>query len=323
MHVNSPYSVLLPQTYEKLSERVEENLIDETNTWDSALLISSMYLSFVMIPELSPEIIIFPVDPGPAPSSGFNPLSRIYNIYTTTMTWLFQKKNVSYETISFPQAWQMFNSAIVHQYINHLNKEKANFKFIRNFLLIKPEINLCLLKNILLILESELESEIELPINQPICIPIVLAGKQNLSSNHIVALLIKDGMIEYFDSMGIPSDQIILGNNSETLRNVLEYLQAKLGFQIIEHEVKLQADVHNCGVFVCEFYRQRLASGVKMGSKMGALSDNELLSVREKIFSDIFPIMKAEAEINLKTDAESALYDEFDDIFDDLLKTNS
>lgn len=329
MHVSSSELISWPQTYSHLNEKVEENWTDlaDLSLQEPAAHASSIFLSFVMVQESfrepSPEITkrIYPVDPTPAPSR-LNPFSTLYNIYHTATTWISQKKNVSYEAISFPQAWQMFNSAIVHHYINHLKEEKVNFKFVRNFLIIKPEINLCSLKDIFLTLESEI-AEAKSSTNESICIPLVLAGKQNLSSNHIVALLIKDGMIEYFDSLGIPSDQILLGNSSESIRNVLEHLQAKWGFQIIEHRDKLQSDVHNCGVFVCEFYRQRLINETKMGSMLEALSDNELLLARDTIFSAIFPTMKTETEINLKRDAEPSLYNEFDAIFDDLLKADS
>lgn len=295
------------QTFSTVAEKNEIYLkeAEEIDIWASALLVSLN--SSGNSGNTFPLIVSNTMQP-----SFFDP---IYRIFSSISAWLSYNINPNYEKFSFPQSWEMLNSVVVHHYINYLNMKDVKFKFIEYYLLIKPEINLCLLKNI----NAALNYEINPPLDQPICIPIVLAGKGSFSRNHIVGLMIKDGVIEYFDSMGTPSDQIMLADNSGTLRNVLENLQAKLGYKLIEHREKLQHDIHNCAVFVCEFFRQRLKGESKMGSRMLALKYEEIHLIRERIFSDILPIIKDKTEANAKTKTEPPLYNEFDDVFDELL----
>lgn len=238
----------------------------------------------------------------------------LYRIYNTAVTWLSQKRNMEYKECAFPQAWEMFHSAIVHHFMNYLNADKK-FRFIDKFLLITPEINLCSLKNVV----SNFDAELQLPLTQPICIPIVLYGKETFSRNHIIGIMIKDGIIEYFDPIGTPSNQIGLADPSETLKDVLDHLEAKLGFKVIENEIKLQNDIHNCGAFVCDFFRRRLEDKWVMGSKIVALKSNDLLSIRDNIFYNIQPKMKTELEANMEPVTGPSLIQDFDDEFEHLM----
>jgi hypothetical protein len=114
---------------------------------------------------------------------------------------------------------------------------------------------------------------------QPICMPLVLEGKEAFSRNHIVAILIKDNKIEYFDSLGIPSHEVMLANKSGTLADFLKFCEKKFHLnEILEKNVQLQNDIHSCGIFVCNFFNRRLKEQEIMGMTPLAISQEQLIA---------------------------------------------
>ena len=140
--------------------------------------------------------------------------------------------------------------------------------------------------------------------SQPICIPIVMEGS---GISHITALLIKDGIVEYYDSKGQSIDEAkeyFLAKDSKdstqhSLADVLEFLaqffEAKT---LVLNADKHQGDFHSCGVHVCRFFKLRLIDGIKIldaGGKyhpIPSLSKADLENFRKKMLEDISPPKK-------------------------------
>ena len=94
-----------------------------------------------------------------------------------------------------------------------------------------------------------------------IAIPVVLKGRFR---NHIVAVFVNriNNQIEFYDSKGLTSQdrkgESLLATEKLDLPKLLEELRQKYGATtIVENTHKHQYDVHNCGVFVCDYFRRR------------------------------------------------------------------
>ncbi len=99
---------------------------------------------------------------------------------------------------------------------------------------------------------------------QTIVIPLVIPGTSLVERNHIVAVLIEDGQLEYYDSKGVFSQNINLSNGL-TLFQMLTVMQhvfcesANQSLKIRENGKTHQFDVNNCGAFVAKFIHDRIA----------------------------------------------------------------
>jgi len=81
---------------------------------------------------------------------------------------------------------------------------------------------------------------------------LIKRGLNQIESKHIVLITIANGVVEYYDSKAVQSQMIPLGNNTGTLRDVLEHCKIKFGAERIEENDKEeQYDINSCGIFVC------------------------------------------------------------------------
>lgn len=267
-----------------IPEPVAENLLALPEDKQKVILDSLQQSETSPTPQSLPDSVVKSSEP-----SIFNPIFKLYN---TATTWLCQSKNIEFEKFNFPQHWSMFKKEPVNDYMNYLKNRPAagNVHYFYNYLLLY-KVNQRTVEEVISdfspIIDKLNDPQNPIQVNEPICIPLILAGKETLSRDHIVGLIIKDGIIEYFDSMAVPSSEITLGENSGTLREVLEHFGAILGYPIIENPIRLQNDIHNCGVFVCNFFKRRVEDQEPMGSTLLSIGYEKLLSIRENIFASI------------------------------------
>lgn len=103
---------------------------------------------------------------------------------------------------------------------------------------------------------------------EPVIFPIVFKHYGILEREHIASILIKDGSIEYYDPKGVVANRNLLLDKSHTLEDVLDYLNLRFlngTGSIFQSPFQHQVDAHNCGVFSCKFYYDRLVENKGMG----------------------------------------------------------
>ena len=79
--------------------------------------------------------------------------------------------------------------------------------------------------------------------------------------------MIKDGQIEYFDPKGIEAKHRNLKEDG-TVEDVLKYLDeifCKKQNEIFQNRMTHQMDINNCGVYVCQFYYDKLVNKEWLG----------------------------------------------------------
>lgn len=125
-----------------------------------------------------------------------------------------------------------------------------------------------------------------------LCLPIVIKGGDSGMVDHIVAVLLKDQAVEYFDSMAKPSNKIRLNKTKDTLRNFLEHLANKYKeaegcdkVEIYENKAPIQQNIHACGIYVAHFFNRRLNNGLEplMGSTRTQVKSQEVEEFRRKM----------------------------------------
>ena len=100
----------------------------------------------------------------------------------------------------------------------------------------------------------------------PIVIPINFEAYGFLERNHIESIIIKDRVVDYYDSKGALSEFKVL-KCSSTLQDVLNYCREKFNCTAIaENSYIHQYDTHNCGVFVCRHIYSKICENQLMGT---------------------------------------------------------
>ncbi len=119
----------------------------------------------------------------------------------------------------------------------------------------------------------------------PICIPVNFGSQGLLERNHIAIILIKDGVVDYYDSKGIISSKRSLQSN-HTLEDVLEYCLTKFTREgkIVENPYMHQYDSHSCAVFICNYLFLKIVSNQTMGELyLETLKPGEIQDFRNSI----------------------------------------
>lgn len=121
-------------------------------------------------------------------------------------------------------------------------------------------------------------------LNLPIIIPINFNGYGLLERNHIASIIIKDGVVDYYDSKGILSENKIL-KCGKSLQDVLKYCVEKFNCKnIAENPYIHQYDAHNCGVFVCYHIYSKIVENQLIGTvTVQAPTTSEIQDFRETI----------------------------------------
>lgn len=215
-----------------------------------------------------------------------NSIQKFGRVLNTLKAWVTGTKAQSSQHVDVPSPWEQFGSNIVYGFLESLKKKESvqDFDVIEPFYkLPKTGINKMTKEQVLKIIDDTKITDF----SKPICIPMILSGKEGLSRDHIVGMIIKDGTIEYFDSMGIPSNNQVLADNTSTLRDIMEACKEKFNLnEVVENQIQIQSDVHNCGVFVCDFFIRRLEKQEIVGSMKVEMSDEELYATREHVLND-------------------------------------
>ncbi len=137
----------------------------------------------------------------------------------------------------------------------------------------------------------------------PIVIPIFLRPENIFQTNHIAAIMIKDGQIEYFDPKGIEAKHRNLKEDG-TVEDVLKYLDeifCKKQNEIFQNRMTHQMDINNCGVYVCQFYYDKLVNKEWLGMMpKNRIPRVQILQFRKKML-DLISSQK-----QLKTDGKKA-----------------
>jgi hypothetical protein len=96
---------------------------------------------------------------------------------------------------------------------------------------------------------------------QTMVIPFVLSGDSRLEINHITVLMIKEGVVSYYDSKGVISDYRPI--EEDTLRAVIDFCRDKWASQaeIKQNVTTHQWDINTCGLRVAQFIYNRVWNG--------------------------------------------------------------
>jgi len=250
--------------------------------------------NFMEPPPLYPEMEQHQQQP-PLTSSGSTVgygINKIYNLYNTGTTWLTHSRNTDFDRLNFPQKWEQLRSSIVLRYLSHLvmGERQHSFALTPSIKIITHLFfnNIGVNKSSLEELKKMIDNKDLFPFGDIICIPMVLAAREHFGRNHIVALLIKDQCLEYFDSKGILSEEIALAEQNETLHDVLAHLKKKYKIsQIFENRIPIQFNVHSCGVFVCDFYKRRLREHEPMGTMLTTVRPGYVEAMHQHIFETL------------------------------------
>lgn len=143
---------------------------------------------------------------------------------------------------------------------------------------------------------------------EPVIFPIVFKHYGILEREHIASILIKDGSIEYYDPKGVVANRNLLLDKSHTLEDVLDYLNLKFlngTGSIFQSPFQHQVDAHNCGVFSCKFYYDRLVENKGMGEipKDGP-SYEDILNFRKFVLTTLE--RKERISVSEPTDTDSS-----------------
>lgn len=94
-----------------------------------------------------------------------------------------------------------------------------------------------------------------------IVIPFVLGGGSMLEINHITVLMIKDGVVAYYDSKGVISEYRPIKENN--LRAVVDFCRDRWagGAEIKQNITTHQWDINTCGLRVAQFVYNRIDTG--------------------------------------------------------------
>ncbi len=193
---------------------------------------------------------------------------------------------------------KMLNSSTIDLFFKRYLEGKVKFNLIREFYY-QPLDRLTLkdIGNIILAKANDRAFDPSLPV----CLPIVM--KSGLVY-HISALLIKDGVCEYYDAKGSSMEQLksrpLKDDPNEAcqqhLGDVFQLLARSFPFKhLVVHAERHQHDVHSCGVHVCRFFKIRLLDHQKNIDAKGAYapiptpSSSQLEAVRLAFLKDISP----------------------------------
>lgn len=104
-------------------------------------------------------------------------------------------------------------------------------------------------------------------LNLPICIPVNFGSYGLFERNHIASILIKDNIVDYYDSQGTISKHKKLKDDF-TIEDMLNYCRDKFTKDgaVIENRYIHQYDAHNCGVFVCRHIYSKICEGQLIGT---------------------------------------------------------
>lgn len=177
----------------------------------------------------------------------------------------------------------MIGDIIVNQYLTKL-KEQHNFHIIHDFYLSRRccihEMTLKEAQQILYPSIKEYKDQ-----NLPFVMPVVLNGNSTWERSHIVTILIKNGVIEYFDPKGMISCYQKLQDDN-TFRDVLDFLNQDIyqgKGRISENTITHQFDANNCGVFACYYVNAKLNGEPLESSSTEPIPLSTILEFREEI----------------------------------------
>ena len=190
-------------------------------------------------------------------STEWNLLNGTYKNWSGTDRKI-EKSNLGPIAYRLENPGMMLNDIIVNQFLDALN-DKFKFNVIHDFYLggTKP-IKEMTLDDIQKTINSALKRIKNLTL--PLVIPICLTAEKWWSRNHLIAIIVKDGEVEYFDPKGVFSKYQKL-KDENSLRNVLEYLCNEVSEKkgcIYENQITHQFDNNNCGVYCCHYIDKKI-----------------------------------------------------------------
>lgn len=89
-------------------------------------------------------------------------------------------------------------------------------------------------------------------------IPFILGGGGILDPNHITVMMIKDGVVGYYDSKGVTSENRLMAGG--TLRSLIEFCRDRWApsAEIVENVETVQWDINSCGLHVAHYAYTRI-----------------------------------------------------------------
>ncbi len=129
-----------------------------------------------------------------------------------------------------------------------------------------------------------------------------IAKSMGCSGEHVVSFLIdfETYTIEYYDPKGLTCEdrkgQSLRSDPKHDLPHFLNYINQKYGegsFTVSQNTIKNQKDLHNCGVYLCNYYERRLVQGESSSSIFETyLTSEEANRYRGEIFKQISSLSK-------------------------------